>query len=131
MARIVVADDEQQWRDWLVEILGNAGHSVDTCKDGSCVLEQITEQRPDLVVLDINMSPGGRDILLSLRRLKPDLPIVIYTAYAAFKDHPAFALADAFLEKNFDMNELVHVISRLLHGGIDGGNTVLEPLIEP
>ena len=55
MAKVLVADDNAQVRDLLELLLEDAGHQVTLCADGSEVLPALRSERPDVVLLDLNM----------------------------------------------------------------------------
>lgn len=114
MADILVVDDEKKWRELYTETLENAGHSVRSCDNGVTALVEIKHRKPELVSLDIRMSPTGRDILRSLKRVMPNLPVVIASAYAGYQDDPEFAAANAFVEKSPDTSRYMEVVNSLL-----------------
>ena len=77
---ILVVDDEpkivKQARDYLEQ----GGFRVAVAGDGTAALAQARHERPDLVVLDLNL-PGmdGLDVCRALRR-ESDVPIIMFTA---------------------------------------------------
>ena len=85
MADIIAVDDEKGWLDLYEEKLSEAGHTVRTFENGLRALEDMKRKLPDLVILDIRMSPSGRDVLRTVRRAWPDLPIVVITAWASLE----------------------------------------------
>ena len=83
MAKVLVADDNAQVRDLLELLLEDAGHQVMLCEDGSEVLTASRSQRPDVVLLDLNMPDvDGFTALQQLRRdeLLSRVPVIIVTA---------------------------------------------------
>jgi CheY-like chemotaxis protein len=83
MAKILVADDNAQVRDLLELLLEDAGHQVTLCADGSEVLPASRAQRPDVVLLDLNMPDV--DGFTALEQLRKDeqlrkVPVIIVTA---------------------------------------------------
>lgn len=89
MLQILIADDEEIERKYLASLF--AKHS-DTCKvigeasNGREVLELTAKNRPDVIIMDINMP--GLDGLASAQRIKqhfPDTIILLNTAYAEFE----------------------------------------------
>ena len=64
MEKILIVEDEQGIRDTLQEILELAGYSVLTACDGKIGYDVIVENRPDLVLCDVNMPElGGFELL--------------------------------------------------------------------
>jgi two-component system response regulator AtoC len=75
--RVLVADDEKNLRELLVRELARRGHSVSGVPDGRTALEQLAEEVPDVLLLDMKM-PGveGIDVLKTLQEY-PEAPQVI------------------------------------------------------
>jgi len=78
-AHILVVDDEQYVRELVKRILEPEGYAVTVAADGNSALAQLTEHRPDLVLLDIRM-PGldGYQVLERIRE-KSDVPVIMLT----------------------------------------------------
>lgn len=79
---ILVVEDDPGLREALVDTLDMAGFNPVAVSDGESALVKIGQQRPDLVISDINM-PGmdGHTLLKSIRRGYCDLPVILMTAY--------------------------------------------------
>lgn len=80
---VYVADDEPELASMLSEMLLDAGYQVNASPDGATLLRKVSEKRPDLILLDINM-PGmtGWDVK---RRLEENptnagIPVIAVTA---------------------------------------------------
>jgi DNA-binding NtrC family response regulator len=114
MIDILVVDDEQAWRDLFTELLENAGYTVRTVENGVLALDEIKRRKPDLTILDIRMSPSGRDLLRSVRRLMPEMPVVVCSSYGGYRDDPDFSKVDAYVVKSTDMEELLRAIDKTL-----------------
>jgi len=80
MKHIFVVDDEQNIRDLIKKYLEKDGYQVSTFPDGLNVLNELQKQRPDLLVLDINM-PGidGIELCKEIRKIS-EVPIIFVTA---------------------------------------------------
>jgi signal transduction histidine kinase/CheY-like chemotaxis protein len=80
---VLLVDDDEGFRELLKSMLGGLAHTVLEAADGRAALDVVTEQRPDLVFLDLSMPVlGGREVLGILRQ-DPDLahtPVVVVTA---------------------------------------------------
>jgi CheY-like chemotaxis protein len=82
---ILVVDDEPNVRDYLAQILLDAGFNVVTAGDGTEALEMIREDPPDFISLDLVMpKKSGHKLLYELRRDKvlSRIPVIIVTAHA-------------------------------------------------
>ena len=126
---ILVVEDEpkiaRQARDYLVK----SGFRVLIAGDGRTALEIARAERPDLVVLDLNL-PGidGLDVCRALRRTS-DVPIIMLTARVELEDR-LIGLelgADDYITKPFSPRELVarvRVLLRRVHGDVVDANTI-------
>ncbi len=82
---ILVVDDEPNVRDYLAQILRDAGFRVVTASDGGEALECIRNERPDFISLDLVMpKKSGHKLLYELRKDKDlsRIPVVVVTAHA-------------------------------------------------
>jgi two-component system KDP operon response regulator KdpE len=108
-AKILVVDDEPQVRRALRAILTGHGCSVIEVRDGEEALEEMKVERPDLVLLDINMP--GLDGFETCRRIRQesDVPIIMVTVRGSEKDkvQALDAGADDYLVKPFGTQELL------------------------
>jgi DNA-binding response OmpR family regulator len=102
--RILIVDDESQNVEVLRRLMTRLGYDVLTASDGESALESVVRDRPDLVLLDVNMP--GIDGVEVCRRLKADpatrlIPVVLITTLTASEDRVRGidAGADDFLAK--------------------------------
>jgi DNA-binding NarL/FixJ family response regulator len=132
--RVVLADDEVLLREGLAGLLERAGLSVvGQVGDAVELLEQVREQRPDLVIVDIRMPPDqateGLDAARVIRRQFPAIAIVVLSAHVAVE--PALQLLatgrrTAYLLKSrvTDIDEFVGTLDRVVQGG-----SVIDPAL--
>ena len=75
--RILVADDDDQYRTLIRRTLERAGHEVVEVSDGLGVMDGIRAPELQLVVLDLIM-PGkeGLEVIMAIRRERPDLRVI-------------------------------------------------------
>ena len=136
MAKILVVDDEPHIRHLLNTILTNEGHTVIQAGDGDAACELASQDRPDVILLDIRMpAKDGLSALKELRELPEtrSTPVIILTARDEKKDLiTGFELgADDYLSKPFDPPELllrVRAILRRTDGLTDQTTLVVGPL---
>jgi two-component system KDP operon response regulator KdpE len=106
---ILVVDDEPQIRRVMRSTLSTQGYTVTEAKTGEEALESIRKERPDLVLLDVNMpGMGGIETCREIRR-SSDAPIIILTVRKTERDK-VLALdagADDYVVKPFGMEELL------------------------
>jgi two-component system, OmpR family, response regulator MtrA len=122
MARILVADDDEDIRMLVVMRLQHSGHEVEQAGDGATAVEQCRNDAPDLVVLDL-MMPGmnGLDACRTIRA-DPALartPVILLTARAQTSDVEAglAAGADDYITKPFSPRDLAERVDALLAQG--------------
>jgi len=80
MSKILLADDDVELSDMLVEYLSSEGFDVDAVYDGSATLQMLKAHQYDLLVLDVMMPKmNGFDVLRELRAIS-SLPVLMLTA---------------------------------------------------
>jgi PAS domain S-box-containing protein len=111
-ARVLVADDNADMREYLARLLRTAGYQVTAVTDGQAALDAVRSGLPDLVLTDV-MMPGldGLDLVGALRadpRTAP-VPVVVLSARAGEEAAAAGlrAGADDYLPKPFSAVELL------------------------
>ena len=108
-ANILVVDDEPQIRRVLRSTLSSQGYVITEARTGEEAVEWMRKQRPDLVLLDVNMPGiGGIEACREIRRAS-DAPIIMLTVRHAERDKVAAldAGADDYVVKPFGMEELL------------------------
>jgi DNA-binding NtrC family response regulator len=115
--QILVTDDESNIRKFLAKSLEREGYEARTAATGKEALGALEKERPDLLVLDVQLpDANGMEILADLRRRDPDLPIIIITAYGEIKMAVEAIQAGAsdFVVKPFDFDTLHRSIDKAL-----------------
>jgi len=117
--RILVADDQPENRNWLMDLLRGIGFSVRGAHDGQAAIQTWEEWQPQLILMDIHMPVV--DGLEATRRIKADqrgieTAVVILTASAMDEDRRTVSEspADAFLSKPCREDDLLEKIRALL-----------------
>jgi len=116
--KILLADDSVTAQNMGRKILADAGYEVITVNNGSAALKKISEQKPDLIVLDVYM-PGysGLEVCQRLKEAAETsrLPVLLTVGkLEPFKPEEAKrARADAFIVKPFEASELLSALSKL------------------
>lgn len=114
--RILVVDDDNQYRSMVRQYLDMMGYESETARNAYEALGKIAEGAFDLVISDIRMKgKDGLELIEEARRTKPQLPFIIMTGYAADYSYIDIirAGADDFLAKPFEVGELQAKIERL------------------
>ncbi len=118
--RLVLVEDDAEMRRLVAEALREDGHSVTELEDGRAFLEllRLPEGTNPLRCADLVITAGrmpgcsGLDVIRAMRRLAPQVPDVLVTAFGSPETHEeAFALgAAAVIDKPFDLDELREVV---------------------
>ncbi len=111
-ARILLADDNADMRDYLARLLTTAGWEVEAAVDGEAALEAARRRRPDLMLADVMMPRlDGLGLVAALRRdpRLAELPIILLSARAGdeARVEGLDAGADDYLIKPFTARELL------------------------
>jgi len=109
---VLIADDNADNRQLLVDIIESIGHEVVSAFDGPEALALVQDRKPDLVILDVNM-PGmtGFEVCDQLKNdpKTGDIPVLMLTA-SRLEDYTAQGVvlsADGYLSKPFNPRELI------------------------
>jgi len=118
---VLVVDDEEIVRNTAQAILEHSGHTVAAAASGQEALERLSHSRDvSLVLLDLNM-PGldGKQTYHEIRRLHPELPVVICSGYSDSEVRGRFQdeKVDGFLQKPFQLRTLAAKVSEILSPG--------------
>ncbi len=109
-ARILIIDDEAGIRDSLEALLTLEGFTVEMATEGVSGLELLSSNEYDLLLLDLSM-PGdsGIDLLPRIKQMRPELPVIMITAYGTVGNvvDALRAGADNFVQKPWDNEKLL------------------------
>jgi len=119
MARILVAEDEEALRAFIVRALKQDGHEVVAAADGAEALDILTREQAafDLLLTDIRMPiMDGIALALAAARDRPDLMILLMTGYADQREraHGLDALIHDVIAKPFSLAEIRGAVAEAL-----------------
>jgi DNA-binding response OmpR family regulator len=84
LGKILVVDDEASIRFYLQETLERDGHQVVAVESGEAALKLAQSECFDLALIDLRLKGmGGIDLLKALRRILPDMAVIVLTAHAS------------------------------------------------
>lgn len=113
--RILVVDDEVSMRKNISDLLTPLGYSIVEAGDGETALLNVSQAKPRLIILDINL-PGknGLAVLKELKALSNDIPVIVFTAYGTSERAIEAMKLGAFdyLEKPFELDEFILAVER-------------------
>ena len=114
---VLIADDDKAIRTVLVQALGRAGFDVRATGTASSLWKWVSNGEGDVIVTDVMMpDQNAFDLIPRIKRLRPDLPIVVISAKNTLTTAIMAAERGAFeyLPKPFDLGELTGVIGRAM-----------------
>ena len=117
MAKIILAEDDNDMRRFLVKALQNAGYDVISFDNGLSAYQRLREEPFELLLTDIVMPEmDGIELARRASELDPDIKIMFITGFAAVAVNPDnHAPKDAkILSKPFHLRDLVDEVERLL-----------------
>lgn len=115
--KILVVDDDQDFRRAIVNVIRRAGYGVLQAQDGEDALRSVEKEIPDLILLDYRM-PGedGLSVAANIKRRISAVPIIIITAYAEVSSAVKAIKMGVYdyVTKPIDNNDLIFTIKRAL-----------------
>ncbi|WP_431285409.1 nitrogen regulation protein NR(I) [Humitalea sp. 24SJ18S-53] len=114
---ILIADDDRAIRTVLSQALGRAGYNVRATSSAATLWRWVEEGVGDLVITDVVMpDENGLDLLPRIKRIRPEMRVVVMSAQSTFTTAVKAAQRGAFeyLPKPFDLKELLQVVGRAL-----------------
>ncbi len=119
MGDILITDDERDIRELISDILKDEGYTTRLAANSDQCMKEIANEPPALMILDIWLKDSGMDgidILKSVKRDHPDIPIVIISGHGNIEIAVAAIKQGAydFIEKPFNIDQLMVVIRRAM-----------------
>ena len=117
LPRILLAEDDNDMRRFLVKALANAGYEVTDYDNGMSAYRRLREEPFELLLTDIVMPEmDGIELARRAAELDPDIKIMFITGFAAVALNPdSQAPKDAkVLSKPFHLRDLVNEVQKML-----------------
>ena len=127
---VLVADDDRSIRTVLTQALGRSGYQVRSTSNAATLWRWVEDGEGDLVITDVVMpDENGLDLIPRIRRIRPELRIVVMSAQSTLMTAVKAAQRGAFeyLPKPFDLKELLAVVARALEVRPASAPVVAEP----
>ncbi|MEN0052307.1 MAG: response regulator [Mucilaginibacter sp.] len=119
MTRILAVDDDRDILEVLQYILEDSGYEVETLANGQYLLDKISQNPPDLILLDIMLGNlDGRDLCRKVKTNKEthNIPVILISAsHDVSQSLNQIGAPDDFIAKPFDIDVLLGSISRQLN----------------
>ena len=119
MTNILIVDDEKDIRELIGDILKDEGYTTRLAANSDDCMAEINAEAPSLMILDIWLKDSrmdGIDILKTVKRDNPDVPVVIISGHGNIEIAVAAIRQGAydFIEKPFNIDQLMVVVSRAM-----------------
>ena len=116
---ILIVDDEQDIRELIGDILRDEGYTTRLAANSDDCMAEINAESPALMILDIWLKDSrmdGIDILKTVKRDNPDIPVVIISGHGNIEIAVAAIKQGAydFIEKPFNIDQLMVVVARAM-----------------
>ena len=117
LGSVLVVEDDLSLREALCDTLQLAGYPVLSATDGNTALSLVDQEHISVVVSDVQMKPmDGFSLLKKLKSSRPDLPVVLMTAYGTIQKAVQAIREGAsdYLVKPFDSDSLLNLVDRYM-----------------
>lgn len=113
---ILVVDDEADLTDVIAFHLEHLGLNTVLAHSGPEAYEHVQTKKIDLVISDVRMPKGdGIELLKDIKRIKPDLPVVLISGFADVNEAEAKRLgAQALLPKPMGISDITRIVQKIL-----------------
>ncbi len=117
MARILCVDDEPHVVTLKCAILEQAGHTVTASTSARDAISKLRDSNFDAVVTDWRLGDSDGRVVVEAAKRNASTPVVVVSGYVAEAFQAAEPLADLYLEKPVNPEELVTIVNELLKAG--------------
>jgi two-component system response regulator FlrC len=114
---VLMVEDDAALREALLDTLRSAGITAQGASDAATALQILETEEIALVISDVQMpGPNGYELLSSIKRSRPDVPVVLMTAYGTVAQAVAAMREGAtdYIVKPFDAKALIDMAQRQL-----------------
>jgi len=117
MKKILIVDDDREFRDHLIEVLKEEGYQIESASSAKEAYALLSAVEFDIVLLDYLMpKQSGVDAISEIKRLRPKVKVIMVTAFASI-EHAIDAIkrgATDYISKPFKIDNLLLTIRRVL-----------------
>ena len=117
MKKILIVDDDREFRDHLIEVLKEEGYQIESASSAKEAYALLNAVEFDIVLLDYLMpKQSGVDAISEIKRLRPKVKVIMVTAFASI-EHAIDAIkrgATDYISKPFKIDNLLLTIRRVL-----------------
>lgn len=116
MKKILLVDDEESIQFLYKEEFSDEGYETVSALNGEEALKVFEEEKPDLVILDIQM-PGinGIEVLRQIKMKSPETPVILCSAFHDYKQDLGVWASEEYVVKSGDTEELKNAVRKYLN----------------
>lgn len=117
--RILVVDDDPDFKQLLVFDLKRQGYETITAANGEEGLEKAAAEKPDLIILDIKMPKVDGYTFVRRMNKEPeikDIPVIVLTSYEPMKEMFKLEGVKDYFVKSADMKMLLSAVNKYVNG---------------
>ena len=114
--KVLIVDDEEICVKALNHCLRLFGFETSIARDGLEALRRMDEDKPEVVITDMNMpNMNGLELLKTIEKQFDDIPVILMTGQVRGEKEMAVQATTAYacFDKPFDMKEIIEVLTRL------------------
>ena len=115
MKKVLLVEDDDYFRDMLIPLLEEKGYATDAAEDGVIAIKKLQSGSYDVIILDRNLPEiRGEEILnlIKMQRSSPCVIVITGEGEANTKQEMMFYGADAYLEKPFEVKDLIKLMEK-------------------
>ena len=115
MPSLLIVEDDPSLRRLYEAEFAEDGYAVTGVSSGEEALRELRGQAPEAVILDIRLGGmNGLDLLRGILQDRPEIAVILNSAYPGYKQHFASWSADRYVVKSSDLSELKEAVSSAL-----------------
>ena len=112
---ILIVEDDPELCVLYADELEAEGYRSNTVKNGKEAVEAVSQDTPDLIIMDINLPKmDGIEAMWNILSNDNKIPIIINTAYSEYRDNFMTWGAEAYVVKSSDLTALKETIRKVL-----------------
>ena len=128
--KILIVDDDRLVAKTIDMCLSKRGYQVKVLHNGAAAVKYLFEEKPDLMILDIRLPDcDGWFIMELLENLEAaqKVQVIVISALEPDRHKVSEAKPYAYLQKPFDMGQLMQIAERSLRAGGRTNHTLIDP----
>lgn len=115
--RVLLADDEEDLRETLADLLAHVGYRVTTADSGASAVAAARAHGFDLLLTDLRMPDmDGAETITAIKQIDPTIRVIVITGYSSEEVAADCRRrgADEIVPKPFDIKELLRIMERVV-----------------